>query len=205
LPRMTANVPRVTRDPRKTRRAIAEALLSLLRDGGPLPTADTIAAQARVSRRSVFVHFPNLDALYVEAGRIQAERLRAAAERIDPALPLGERIDRFVAQRERVYEVMTPVRRVALGAAPASAVLSRLLDDADSRMRAEVAAVFAVELTGRPPHAVDAIDAAVSWASWYHLRRLGPAGARRCFVLLLHALLRQDVPLGQEMIAPGVQ
>jgi AcrR family transcriptional regulator len=189
---MSANVPRATRDPRKTRHAIAEALLGLLREGGQVPTADSIAARAGVSRRSVFVHFPHLDALYVEAGRIQAEHLLAVAEPVEPGLPLGQRIDRFVAQRERVYEVMTPVRRVALGAAPGSAVLSRLIDEADAWLRAEVAEVFAAELADREPSAVDAIDAAVSWASWYHLRRLGRAGARGCLVHLLHALLRPE-------------
>ncbi len=189
---MTVNVPRATRDPRKTRHAIAEALLSLLREGCPVPTAESIAARAGVSRRSVFVHFPHLSALYAEAGRIQAQHLLAVVEPVDPALPLAERIDLFVAQRERTYEVMTPVRRVALGAAPASEVLSGLIDDADSCLRAEVATVFAAELADRGPAVLDAVDAAVSWASWYHLRRLDRTAARRCFVYLLQVLLRPE-------------
>jgi AcrR family transcriptional regulator len=182
---------RAARDPAGNRRAIAEALLSLLRDGGPGPgpTAESIAARAGVSRRSVFVHFPSLDVLYAEAGKIQAERLRAAARRIDPALPLTERIRQFVAQRQDVYEIMTPVRRTVLGAAPASEVLSAMIDEADSRLRAQLTRVFEPELAGCQPHVADAIDAAVSWAAWYHLRRLGPDGARQSLTYLLESLL----------------
>lgn len=186
---MSGTALRAARDPAGNRRAIAEALLSLLQEGGPGPTAESIAARAGVSRRSVFVHFPSLDVLYLEAGKIQAERLRAAVWRIDPALPLPERISQFVVQRAGVYEIMTPVRRAALGAAPASAALSQLLDEADSKLRAQVTRVFQAELAGCEPHIVDAVDAAVSWAAWYHLRRAGQDGARRSLTYLLESLL----------------
>src|SRR5690606_37960175 len=87
-----------SRGPEQTRRAITEALLDLLRESGKVPTAADIATRAGVSRRSVFVHFSDLDELYVEAGQRQAERLLAAVEPISPDLPLPERIDRFVDQ-----------------------------------------------------------------------------------------------------------
>jgi len=185
---------RAARDPAGNSRAIAEALLTLLQEAGPAPTADLIAARAGVSRRSVFVHFPSMDELYTAAAEIQGERLRTAVWQIDPALPLPERITQFVTQREGVYEIMTPVRRAALGRAPASAVLSAMLDQADSRLRGQVARVFEPELAGCEPHVIDSVDAAVSWAAWYHLRRLGPDGARRCLAYLLESLLAPRAP-----------
>jgi len=180
---------RRVRDPARTREAIAEALLDLLEDGGRVPTAESIAARAGVSRRSVFAHFADLDELYVVSSRLQIERLHAASTTIDAQLPFAERVEAFVAQRERVYQTMTPVRRMALAAAPASPVLAESIDRADAWLREQLAEAFAPELAGGAPGLLDEVDAAVSWAAWYHLRRLGQAEARRCLRHLLEVLL----------------
>jgi AcrR family transcriptional regulator len=172
---------RRVRDPARTREAIAEALLDLLNDGDRVPTA--------VSRRSVFAHFADLDELYVVSARLQIERLHAASTPIDHQLSFAERVQSFVAQRERVYLAMTPVRRMALAAAPDSPVLAESIDRADAWLREQLAEVFAPELAGRPPELLDEVDAAVSWAAWYHLRRLAPVEVRRCQRHLLEVLL----------------
>ncbi|MER7546139.1 TetR/AcrR family transcriptional regulator [Actinomadura sp.] len=177
-----------SRGPEQTRRAITEALLDLLRESGKVPTAADIATRAGVSRRSVFVHFSDLDELYVEAGQRQAERLLAAVEPISPDLPLPERIDRFVDQLERIYETMTPVRRVSIAAAT-SGVVAGLINEGDEWLRGMLREVFAAEFRGRDPLLPDIVDAAVSWGAWYHLRRLSPADKRRCFREILTALI----------------
>ncbi|WP_207928798.1 TetR/AcrR family transcriptional regulator, partial [Actinomadura sp. 6K520] len=177
-----------SRGPEQTRRAITEALLDLLRESGRVPTAATIATRAGVSRRSVFVHFSDMDELYVAAGQSQAERLLATVETISPDLPLPERISRFVGQLERVYETMTPVRRVAL-AASASGVVSGLINEADEWLRGMLGEVFEAEFAGRDPLLPDIVDAAVSWGAWYHLRRLSADDRRRCFRELLGTLI----------------
>jgi len=180
---------RRVRDPARTREAIAEALLDLLHEDGRFPTADAIATRAGVSRRSVFAHFADLDELHVVSARLQMERLHAASAPIDDGLPFAKRLALFVEQRERVYRTMTPVRRMALAVEPSSPVLAELLDGADSWLRAQLAEVFAPELAGSAPGLLDEVDAAVSWAAWYHLRRLDPAEARRCLRHLLEVLL----------------
>jgi AcrR family transcriptional regulator len=153
-----------------------------------VPTAAAIATRAGVSRRSVFVHFSDMDELYVAAGQSQAERLLATVETISPDLPLPERISRFVGQLERVYETMTPVRRVAL-AASASGVVSGLINEADEWLRGMLGEVFEAEFAGRDPLLPDIVDAAVSWGAWYHLRRLSADDRRRCFRELLGTLI----------------
>lgn len=185
----TKTTRRRVRDPARTREAIAEALLDLLNDGGPVPTAETIAARAGVSRRSVFTHFADLEELYVVSARLQTERLHAASTPIDAQLPFTERVRAFVAQREHVYLTMTPVRRMALAAAPASPVLAESIDRADTWLRGQLAETFALELAKGAPGLLNEVDAAVSWAAWYHLRRLSPAASRRCLRHLLEALL----------------
>jgi AcrR family transcriptional regulator len=52
---------------RRTRRAIVEATRTLVAEGGPAPTIDAIAAAADVSRRTVYMHFPTLDQLLLDA------------------------------------------------------------------------------------------------------------------------------------------
>ncbi|MBC6461668.1 TetR/AcrR family transcriptional regulator [Actinomadura sp. HBU206391] len=184
----TATSPQRSRSPEQTRRAITEALLDLLRESGRVPTAATIATRAGVSRRSVFVHFSDMDELHVEAGHRQAERLLATVEPISPALPLPERISRFADQLERVYEIMTPVRRVAL-AASASPVVSGLINEGDEWLRGMLSELFAAEFADRDPLLPDIVDAAVSWGSWYQLRRLSADDRRRCFRELLGKLI----------------
>lgn len=182
----TSSPKRRTRDPRKTRRAIAEALLSLLPEDGRA-TADAIAERAGVSRRSVFVHFADLDELYVEAGHIQAERLRDAVEPIDPDLPLPGRVDLFTARLERIYEIMTPVRRVGLGAK--SPIVEQQIATGDAWIRRMLEEVFPAELAERGPEFTDIVEAATSWGAWFQLRRLEPDVRRRRFAALLAALL----------------
>ncbi len=48
----------------RTRRKVAEALISLLEEGDTQPTAKLIAQRADVSLRLVFHHFEDMDALY---------------------------------------------------------------------------------------------------------------------------------------------
>ncbi|MES9538860.1 TetR/AcrR family transcriptional regulator [Actinomadura sp. NPDC000600] len=184
----TAHSTQRSRGPEQTRRAITEALLDLLRESGRVPTAASIATRAGVSRRSVFVHFSDLDELYVEAGQRQAERLLATVEPISPDLPLPERIERFAGQLERIYETMTPVRRVSI-AASTSGVVAGLINEGDEWLRGMLRELFAAEFAGRDPLLPDIVDAAVSWGAWYHLRRLSLEDRRRCFRELLTTLI----------------
>ena len=59
---------RLTRAAR-TRTAVVDALLTLNERGELRPTARDIAAEAGVSLRSVYVHFDDLEALFVESSR----------------------------------------------------------------------------------------------------------------------------------------
>jgi AcrR family transcriptional regulator len=51
---------------RRTRTAILDATTQLLRDGHA-PTLEEIAAAAEVSRRTIYMHFPTLDQLILDA------------------------------------------------------------------------------------------------------------------------------------------
>src|ERR1043165_6133853 len=51
----------------RTRAAVVDALLQLINEGDLRPTAPRIAERAKVSLRSVFQHFTDLEALYAAA------------------------------------------------------------------------------------------------------------------------------------------
>src|SRR5208282_5320763 len=91
----------------RTRHAVVDALLDLLGEGDLRPTAARISERAGVSLRLVFHHFDDLDAIY-------AERAKPLTVPISVALPLTRRIEEFCAQRGRLLETLSPVRRAAV-------------------------------------------------------------------------------------------
>ncbi|MEU7037371.1 TetR/AcrR family transcriptional regulator [Streptomyces sp. NPDC046237] len=185
------------RDPEWTYAALLDALLGLISEGGREPTRKAIAERAGVSERTVFVHFADREALYVAAARRQAERWRAHAEPVPPGWETARKVDALLAQRGRMYEVMSPIRKVGLGLEPDSPGLREVMADGDSWFRTDLADVFAPELD-RVPDAeeagglLDALEAGSSWAVWDHLRSrrgLDEAAARAAIGRTLRALL----------------
>src|SRR4051812_9962331 len=98
----------------RTRQALVEALLGLLDEGQPRPTAAEIAGRAGVSERSVFQHFPDREALLEAVAREQYQRVVPTLVPVDSSLPLAERIEQFVQQRSRLYERIGGGRRARL-------------------------------------------------------------------------------------------
>jgi AcrR family transcriptional regulator len=182
----------------RTRLAVVDALLHLIDDGDLRPTALRIAEQAGVSLRSIFQHFSDLEALFAAAAARELERLSALVGPLPLDAPLDGRLDAFVAQRARVLEAVTPVRRASLLQEPSSAALRSSRVRLLTLARAEVAEVFRSDLDRRP-HAdradlLDALDAASSWQTWEALRAhqgLSPTRARRVMRRMLSALLEE--------------
>ena len=86
--------------------------LQLTSQGELEPTAQQVAARARVGIRSVFRHFADMDSLYAELGaqvRAEVVPLMQAGFRGTPS----ERARELVARRARVFEVIGPHKRAA--------------------------------------------------------------------------------------------
>jgi TetR/AcrR family transcriptional regulator, regulator of autoinduction and epiphytic fitness len=158
----------------RTRQALVDALLALLYEGQVQPTAERIAARAGVSERSLFQHFADREALYQAVAVQQYERIVPTLEPIDVSLPLPERIEAFVAQRGRLLETVTPVRRAALLLEPESKVVSSWLQSTRRQKAKEVERVFGPELERVEPRdrgaLLAALVAATAWTAWEGLR-----------------------------------
>jgi len=154
----------------RTRRAVVEALLGLVDEGDVRPTAERIAARAGVSKRSIFQHFCDREALFEAAAQRQYERVAPSLRRIDPSLPLDQRIEEFTAQRARLCETISGVRRGAILIEHESPTVADRLAAVRQAKAKETERVFAAELSGRPTAVRDALVSACAWTSWQSLR-----------------------------------
>jgi AcrR family transcriptional regulator len=157
---------------------VVGAVLDIVKECPPnaiyLPSAAEVAARARVSERTVFRHFADLDALFVAAAsRIRpVQQIYLGPRPDDPRLE--DRIEVLVGLRAKLYERIAPVRRVAIYLSQTHPLVVEQLAEAYATARAQVVDVFAPELSRldarRRSLMVDALDLAASWASWDSLR-----------------------------------
>jgi AcrR family transcriptional regulator len=164
---------RLTRAAR-TRASVVEALLTLNEKGHLRPTARDIAAEAGVSLRSLYVHFDDLEALFVAASQRHAERLAAVLPPLVTEGSFEERFEAFVERRRVVYEFGAGVRRAALLQEPFSPAISQAMSVGRQRMRVEVSRAFAPEIAAcRAEDAARlslALDIATGSTTWESLR-----------------------------------
>jgi TetR/AcrR family transcriptional regulator, regulator of autoinduction and epiphytic fitness len=158
----------------RTRMAVVDALLSLNEQGNLRPTAREIAAEAGVSLRSIYVHFDDVEALFIAAAIRHGERLQSLSRPLVTEGPLEARTDALLAHRRTIYEAGAGVRRAALLQEPFSPALRRALEVGRASGRAEVDQVFAPEISaaGEHGHGLRQALALVTGATtWDVLRR----------------------------------
>ncbi|HTU37042.1 MAG TPA: TetR/AcrR family transcriptional regulator [Acidimicrobiales bacterium] len=181
---------------RRTRHNVAEALVALLREGDPDPTAKAVAARAGVSLRLVFHHFADMDDLYHFVAALQLRRQWADMPRLSPRLALLSRIERTVSHRAVLFEDISPVRRALARRAPSSPAVAQAVTAADNLLLESLRATFAPELREIPALTIraeylGALDATTSWELWERLRTssgIGVRPARRVVARMLTVL-----------------
>jgi AcrR family transcriptional regulator len=180
----------------RTRQVIRDAHMDLLRDGELKPSARQIAARAGVSVRALWDHFKDLESLMAATAARQLADQDAGVAPVPAALPLGERIAAYCAQRAAVLEALAPLARAADVQRPFSAALQENLRGNLDRIRADVERLFDAELAALDPEhrtrTVLSVCAAADWATWKLLRdHLGqsPEQARAVLEHTLTAVL----------------
>ena len=179
----------------RTRGAIVDAHLELLRDGDLRPTGERIADRAGVSLRTLWTNFKDMETLFAAAGERLSELQMAAYRPISPDLPLVRRIDAFCRQRVTMLEILTPAARAAVTREPFSPALRRNRAIEINRVREEIASLFPAEISaaGRGgPELLNAVLMTSTYASWSALREhmgLDVAAARGVMTRTVTALL----------------
>jgi AcrR family transcriptional regulator len=158
----------------RSRQLVVETFLDLLDEGEPQPTAQQVATRSGVSMRSIFRLFDDVEAMHTAAIATQISRVRHLLVELPHEGPLDGRIAALVASRAESFEVISPVRRMAVRLAPTSRPIRTDLDRANVYFRTQVEGVFAPELSTEPARRrrdrVDALDVVTSWETWERLR-----------------------------------
>ena len=172
------------------------AALELAVEYQRFPTAQEIAERAGVAIRSVFHHFPDLDALFTEAADTQAAQHWVLLRRPDPDLSLSDRLELAVAQRAELYERIGPLRRVAVMHQDESPTLRRRLQESRAALRRHLRLALSPEIDGLDRISAAALEAAASWETWEVLRRdqrLSAAAASAAVTALLASTLDRSL------------
>jgi TetR/AcrR family transcriptional regulator, regulator of autoinduction and epiphytic fitness len=162
----------------RARETIAEALIALLEDGVPKPTAKQVAQRAGVSLRLVFHHFEDMESLLRTTIAIQAERHWHRLE-VSPDGDLETRIREVVRRRADLFEAIAPVRRAASQAMYGSPTVAHYLEAAHRVLRGQLRRTFSEELArngasadSADPHDIlDALEVVTSFETWDNLTR----------------------------------
>jgi TetR/AcrR family transcriptional regulator of autoinduction and epiphytic fitness len=175
----------------RTRTAIVDAHLQLIREGDLRPTADRIAKQAGVSLRALWSHFADMEALFAASGRRVLDLRDSAHRPIRADRPLTERIDAYCAQRARLLEQIGPTAKAAAIKEPFSETLQRYRRLHVTRVREELATLFAAEIDGDEEmlNALTAVSMWPTWSTWREAMGLSVAASRRSMARSVTALL----------------
>ncbi len=156
----------------RTRRSVIEAFLDLLNGGVESPTSRQIADRSGVSPSTIFRLFEDLDGMYVEAQRIQSERVADLLAPIPPVGTVAQRVERQVRARGRLYEKVAPIMRFQSRVTSGSPNAQENRAAANSFFRGQIATLFADELSAAPDGTLDMIDVFTSWEVWERLRSI---------------------------------
>ncbi|MDH3623587.1 MAG: TetR/AcrR family transcriptional regulator [Myxococcales bacterium] len=175
----------------RSKAAIVNALLDLIGEGTPEPTADEVAERAAIGSRTVFRHFKDMETLYAAMDAIIEARYGPMMAAPVPKCALKERISEFVARRTKLYEGVAPIKRAANIKRPHSEFLQERHEAAVRRLGKDLHRWFP-ELKNKKPATVHAIELLTSIEAWDRLRldqRLGKKRAAEAMENALSALL----------------
>lgn len=181
----------------RTRQAVVDALLALLTEGNLRPTAREVADRADVSLRSVYVHFDDVEALFLAAALRHREQLMEVLGDMVATGGFEERLTAFVERRARGYEEGANIRRAAELQEPFSPALHEILNVARRLLVDQIEEIFAPELApldsqrGARQRAASLV--ACGAAAWDDLRRrqgLTPEEAQSVMYYMLDTILR---------------
>ncbi len=178
----------------RTRQVVLDSIVELI-GAGEVPTTAEVAAGAGISERSLFRHFESRDGLFDAAIDRLEERFARYVVSVPPDGPLETRLDELVAVRARLFEAITPMRRVAPVYAKRSDRVAERTKVSRDRLRGELARTLAPELAALAGRSrrdlLDLVDLVLSWEAWEHLRLNGASvpRARRLLALAARSVL----------------
>ncbi len=173
----------------RTREEIVSSLLRLIAAGNVCPTAEQVAADAGISKRAVFRHFNDMEALNEQVWRQQSEHLSQQHKLDEISGPLEQRLSQFTEARCALLQAMAPYRRAVIYQSKHSAVLAKALASVRDKFRHQVHACFITELSLLPEPDAQRLFSGLallySFSSFEHLQRHQQLSCEKISELLL--------------------
>lgn len=159
----------------RSRRAIVDALLGLLREGHPRPSSALVAERAGVTARTIFNHFGDMEGLLSAAAAAQLEHVRGLRPRPPQDGDRRTRVRSLADQLAVLFEDTMHVRWAVLSVPAPNPAAIGAVRTARAELRATIAGFLAPELAelGEPGAGalLDRIDPVCDPLVW-RLRRL---------------------------------
>ena len=167
--------------------AIVDALIELVGEGIVEPTAQQVAARARVGIRTVFRRFSDMESLFREMStKVQGEVLPLLLDG-GPSGKLPDRARALVARRVVFFERIARYKRAANVRRLRSPYLRDRHKELVTLLRAELLR-WLPECRKAPTALLDALELATSFEAWERLRNEQRLGVERA-----HAAVEQVV------------
>ena len=151
-----------------SRRKIAHAMLELLREGEPDPSADLVAERAGVGRRTVFRLFSDMDGVFREMHAIMTSRLTPEFVRPFVATTWRARLGELIERRSKAFEDMLPIKTAADARRYTSNFLQKEHKKVTRLQREALRDILPVSLD--KGDMLEALDLTLSFESWRRLR-----------------------------------
>ncbi|MGH9087666.1 MAG: hypothetical protein ACRDYZ_06065 [Acidimicrobiales bacterium] len=151
--------------------------------------------------RLLFHHYRDVEAIYEAAFECLNRRYWDRVVDIAPDLLVGDRVQRTVEERARLFEAVAPLRRAASSVPSRRTSIADAVADGDRRLRACLERTFGPELASAGkarPGRLHAMELVTSCEAWDRLRRvqgLSALAAGRVMATCLEALMISDGPI----------
>ena len=172
---------------------IVGAMLELVAEGYPTPSAEQVAERAGIGLRSVFRHFKDMDTLYRQMSDALAATIEDVVRRPFKAAGWRDHVLELVDRRATVFERLAPYLRAAQTHRQRSPFLKRGHERFVGGLREILVGRLPAKIA-RQSQLVETLDLLVSFEAWQRLREdqnLDVARARRVLKGAIAAVLRE--------------
>jgi AcrR family transcriptional regulator len=172
----------------RSRMAIVQAMLELIREGSLSPTAQQVAERADVGVRTVFRHFSDMETLFAAMNElISAEVNSLFVEEVQTG-SYSDRVEALIQCRMMIFGTLAPYVRSSTIQRWRSAFLQTEHERTIRVMRRDLRR-WLPELESVPTEVADALEMILSFEAWNRLRVDQQLSLRRTALVLRRSIL----------------
>lgn len=175
----------------RSKHKIAQAMIELIMDGDMTPSAEAVAARAKVGLRSVFRHFKDMDSLFNEVSIIFHDEYLPDLAEFNSDQDWRDQLDEIIELRCETFEKVMPMQRSSLAQRHRSRFVQEEMGRNNAMLRKNLIQVLPKDIQSSKD-TLEGLDAILSPAMWMRLRLeqgLTPPKAQSVVKSLASALL----------------